>query len=189
MKLLLLGASILLTGCAVPTQYQEYGIQSYTVTDSRPTYERAANSRLIATNYRAAETLLAQGAPSLEHDQPILAATFVNLDDVSQSSRLGRLISEHIASRFTQQGMAIIELKMRGSIFVRRTEGELLLSREVQDISKSHSAQAVIVGTYARSEEYVYVTAKLVRSIDNVVLAAHNYVLPLDSNVGAMLSR
>jgi TolB-like protein len=85
--------------------------------------------------------------------------------------------------------MSVIEMKMRGSIFVQKNEGELLLSREVQDISDSHSAQAVIVGTYARSQNYVYVTAKLVRSIDNMVLGAYNYVLPLDSNVSAMLSR
>jgi TolB-like protein len=184
-QVILLGACVVLGGCVAPNQLHGY------VPDPAvgPTYEQAAKSRLIIANHEAADVLLSQGATSLDRAKPILTATLVDLDNLKQSSRLGRLISEHIASRFTQRGLSVVEMKMRGSIFVQESEGELLLSREVQNISQSHSAQAVIVGTYARSQDYVYVTAKLVRSIDHVVLAAHNYVLPLDSNVSAMLSR
>lgn len=152
-----------------------------------PTYEQAADSRLIAFNYAAADHLLAQSA--LGFDKPILTATLVNIDDLHQSSRLGRLISEQVASRFAQQGVPVIEMKMRGTIFMQKAEGELLLSREVQDITASHSAQAVVVGTYARAREYVYVTVKVVRSVDHQVIAAHDYVLPLDGNIASMLPR
>jgi TolB-like protein len=178
-------AAILLSGCATPPE----AFGPHWDAGALPTYERAKNSRLIAANYAAADSLLEHAGPSVDRSQPILTATLVNIDNLNQSSRLGRLISEHLSSRFTQQGLQVIEMKMRGSIFVQESEGELLLSREVKDISASHSAQAVIVGTYARGQDYVYVTAKLVRSADNVVLAAENYVLPLDSNVSALLSR
>ena len=154
-----------------------------------PTYEDAANSRLIACNYAAADRLLVHTNPVLDRSKPILAATLVNIDDLDQSCRLGRLIAEHVASRLAQQGMPIIEMKMRGNVFMRKSEGELLLSREVKEITASHSAQAVVVGTYAQAQDYVYVTVKLVRSVSNEVLAAENYVLPLDSNIRSMLSR
>lgn len=154
-----------------------------------PTYEQASNSELIASNYAAADDLLAQTGTSLDPAKPILAATLVDIDNLDRSSRLGRLISEHVASRIAQRGMSVVEMKMRGAIFMRKSEGELLLSREVQDITRSHSAQAVMVGTYAQAQDYVYVTLKLVRSVDSLVLAAHNYALPLDSNVGSMLPR
>jgi len=185
MRQIVLGACVVLSGCVAPNQLNDHTPEAYV----GPTYEQAAESKLITANYRAADILLNQGTSSLDRAKPILTATLVNLDNLKQSSRLGRLISEHIASRFTQRGLSVVEMKMRGSIFVQENEGELLLSREVQSISQAHSAQAVIVGTYARSQHYVYVTAKLVRSIDSVVLAAHNYVLPLDGNVSAMLSR
>ena len=152
-----------------------------------PTYDDAANSRLIAFNYAAADHLVAQSRIATDASKPVLTATLVNIDDLNQSSRLGRLISEHVASRLAQQGVPVVEMKMRGSIFMQKSEGELLLSREVKDITASHSAQAVVVGTYAQARDYVYVTVKLVRSTDNEVLAAHNYVLPLDSNIRAML--
>jgi TolB-like protein len=159
------------------------------VATAGPTYDDAANSRLIAFNYAAADHLLAQSRVVLDMSKPILTATLVNIDDLNQSSRLGRLISEHVASRLAQQGMPVVEMKMRGSIFMQEAEGELLLSREVKNITASHSAQAVVVGTYAQARDYVYVTVKLVRSINNEVLAAHNYALPLDSNVGSMLPK
>jgi TolB-like protein len=159
--------AILLSGCVAPG----------------PTYEKAEQSELIKANYAAADRLYEQGKGDLDPDKPILTATLVSIDDLNQSSRLGRLISEQFASRFAQQGMTVVEMKMRGNIFVQRSVGELLLSREVQDISASHHAQAVVVGTYATAQDYVYVTVKLVRSVDNEILAAHDYALPLDGDV------
>lgn len=152
-----------------------------------PTYEEAANSRLIASNYAAADDLVDQSRAVLDPAKPVLAATLVSIDDLERSSRLGRLVSEHVGSRLAQHGLLVVEMKMRGTIFMRRSEGELLLSRDVQEIADSHRAQAVVVGTYAAARDYVYVTVKLVRSVDNAILAAHNYALPRDSNIGAML--
>ena len=62
-----------------------------------------------------------------------------------------------------------------------------MLSRELQDISASHSAQAVIVGTYAVGREYVYVTAKVVSVLNNQVLAAYDYQVQIDSDVVNLL--
>jgi TolB-like protein len=153
-----------------------------------PTYEAAANSKLIESSYAGADAVLAQARGTLDRDQPILAATLVNIDELTQSSSLGRLISEHLASRLAQQGMSVIETKLRGTIFMQRTEGEMLLSRDVREIASSHNAQAVVVGTYAISRDYIYVTVKLVRSTDSHILGAHNYVLPADSNVKGLLA-
>jgi TolB-like protein len=154
-----------------------------------PTYEKAANSKLIQVDYAAADAILAQGRGALDAEKPILAATLVNIDDLQQSSRLGRLISEHPASRLAQQGMTVIEMKMRGNIFMQRDVGEMLLSREVREITSAHNAQAVVVGTYAASTEYAYITVKLVRSADNEIIGAYNYAVPLDSNVKGLLAQ
>lgn len=154
-----------------------------------PTYERAADSKLIESSYAAADIVLSQARGALDADKPILTATLVSIDELTQSSSLGRLISEHLASRLAQQGMAVIEMKMRGTIFTQRGVGEMLLSRDVREIASSHNAQAVVVGTYAASPDYVYVTVKLVRSTDSQILGAHNYVLPADTNVKGLLAR
>ena len=143
---------------------------------------------LIEASYQAVDQLLASIPASrrLPKDRPIVVATVVNIDSLT-SSRLGRTLSEHLATRMTRHGYKVIELKLRESIFVKQSEGELMLSREVKEISKNHEAQAVLVGTYSESRGTVYVTVKLVGAGDGVVISAHDYLLPIDGNVRALL--
>lgn len=154
---------------------------------SGPTYEAAENSRLIRANYSAVESLMDSSRYRLDKSLPIVVATLVNVDALTESSRFGRALSEQIGSRFTKLGYSVVELKLRENVFVKQGEGEFLLSREVKDISRNHQAQAVVVGTYAEGRDYVYVHLKLIGIHDNLVMAAHDYVLPLDSNVRALL--
>jgi TolB-like protein len=149
-----------------------------------PTYEEAANSQLIATNYRAADQLLNRAG--LEQAKAVVTTDVVRLDEPARSSILGRLISEHVASRFAQHGIPVIAMRLRGETFSDR-DGAPLLSPDLRDVAMKHNVQAIVVGTYAPAQYYVYVTIKLVRSADNVVLSAHNYALPIDNNTAALL--
>lgn len=146
-----------------------------------------ARSNLIAANYEAVDALLA-GMP-MATDQPLLVATLVNVDVLTESSRLGRLFSEQIAARLTKRGFPVKELKLRENLFMKQSEGELLLSREVGEVSRAQNARAVVVGTYAASNSMLYVNLKLVNPNGNVVLAAHDYALPLDGNISDLLGR
>ena len=123
----------------------------------------------------------------LDNRTPLIVATIVDIDELTESSRLGRTISEQICSRLTNIGFPVVEIKMRGNIFVKRDEGELLLSREISQIMQHHNAQAVVVGTYAVAKHSIYVNLKLISKFNNVILAAHDYVLPIDRNTGALL--
>lgn len=140
---------------------------------------------LVEVNYAAADMLL-QGPP-LDPALPVLVATIVNADRLAESTRLGRLISEQISGRLAQRGVRVTELKLRETLAMRPGQGELLLSREVHEVSQAQSAQAVVVGTYATSSFAVYVSLKLVNPLGNVVVAAYDYTLPMDSNVRGLL--
>ncbi len=89
---------------------------------------------------------------------PVMVATLVQVDRLSESSRLGRIFSEQIAGRMVQRGVRVVELKLRDSVALQRDQGELLLSREVREVSQSHDAQAVVVGTYAASASALYIS-------------------------------
>jgi hypothetical protein len=153
-----------------------------------PTYAEAANSELVASNYRAADALMAQfgGTPA---GGPLIVATVVNIDALELSSTLGRMISEQVSARFSQRGWLMVEMKLRGSIYMRRGEGELILTREIGEIAHINQAQAVIVGSDALGVSAVYVNLKIVRPGSNVVLSAHDYVLPANQEVRTMLGR
>lgn len=147
-----------------------------------------ASSRtdLIAVNEQAADSLLLN-AP-LDAQQPLLVATLVSVDRLNESSRLGRLFSEQIAGRLVQRGLRVNEVKLRDALVLNREQGELLLSREVREVSHSQNAQAVVVGTYAVSHAVLYISLKLVVPSGNQVVAAHNYAVPVDDNVRALLA-
>ena len=150
------------------------------------TYTQAANSELVATNYRAADALMAQFSGAAGGG-PLIVATVVNIDALEQSSTLGRMLSEQLSARFSQRGWQMVELKLRGSIYMRRGEGELILTREISDIARSNKAQAIVLGSYAIGAGAVYVNLKIVQPVSNAVLAAYDYVLPANTEVRSML--
>ncbi len=148
---------------------------------------------LVSANYNAADNLLKQNQHfDYYRDKPLLVASFVNVDNVQRSSTLGRTIGEQMGSRFAQKGYKVVELKLRTeSVFVRGvttpSEGEFVLSRELQDISRDHDAYALLAGTYGVSKNTVYVTAKLIRTSDGIILASYDYPLPVGPDVKMML--
>lgn len=166
-----------LAGCATsPMHSYYYGGQSGGM----------SHSNLIEVNERAADALL-QTAP-LDARQPVLVATLVHVDRLTESSRLGRMFSEQIAGRMVQRGLRVTEVKLRENLLLQRDQGELLLSREVREVSQAQDAQAVVVGTYAASNSVVYINLKLVNPVGNTVVAAHSYAVPMDENVRALLA-
>ncbi|WP_234418956.1 FlgO family outer membrane protein [Parazoarcus communis] len=169
--------SLAIAGCATETS----------VARKAATYEEAANNPFVPANYRAAEALLGQLQGKLSPDQPMIIATVVSIDALERSSTLGRLVSEHVSARFSQGGHKMVEMKFRNNVYMVRDQGEMMLTREIRDIAKSHDAQAVIVGTYGESSDFIFVNLKVIDPGTNVALAVHDYALPVDANTKAML--
>jgi hypothetical protein len=86
-----------------------------------------SRSNLIELNERATDALL-QTAP-LDANQPVLVATLVNVDRLTESSRLGRIFSEQIAGRMVHRGLKVTEVKLRENLLLQRDQGELLAER------------------------------------------------------------
>lgn len=174
-RILIFLLAAVLTGCVHPSA-------------PPPPVALAGDPRLIQATHDAVGQLLAAIPPerALSQTQPILVATLVNIDDL-KGSRLGRLLAEQVGTQLANSGLAVVELKLRGTLFVREGEGEFLLSRELRELTLSHQAQAVVVGTYAPSLQNVYITLKIVSAADSQVIAAHDFTLPLDGNVRSLL--
>ena len=79
------------------------------------------------------------------------------------------------------------ELKLRGDVYVKEGTGELLLSREIRDVAKNHSAALVLVGTYSQAHNFTYISLKLVRTSDSRIIRSHDYALPNDRDVQRLL--
>ena len=96
--------------------------------------------------------------------------------------------AEQYATSMAARGFNVKEIKLRGDVFVREGQGELLLSREIKDIARNHNASLVLVGTYSAAANYTYVSLKLVRTEDSRIVRGYDYALPNDRDVQRLLA-
>lgn len=153
-----------------------------------PTFEMAAQNGFIPSNRAAAAAMLTQIKGRLVPNQGVIMATVVDINKLEKSSALGRMVAEQISAVFTDAGFPMIEMKFRGNVYIRQNEGEFMLTREITEVARQQKAQAVVVGTYAVASDMVLVNLKVIQPNTNTVMAAHDYALPLDRNVRALLS-
>lgn len=144
---------------------------------------------IVAVNHSAADAMLGQAGEAIKPSLPILVTSFVNIDDLNDTSSFGRIVGEQVGSRITQKGYTISELRFRqGSyVLVQKKKGEFVLTRNVKKLLRNHHAQAILVGTYAVADNIVYVTTKLISPANNDVIASSDYSLPLGPNTRRLL--
>ena len=141
---------------------------------------------IVATTHQAAKKLISQSKGRLEPGH-LIAASFANIDDLEESSTFGRIVAQQFATEFSNHGFKIVELLLRNDVYIATGAGEFLLSRAIKNLSTEYDAQAVIVGTYAVGSKNVYVTCKLIRARDSIVLASQDFVLPLGPDLRSLV--
>lgn len=178
----LLAAAAVTSGCSVLSPEPNVYIKP------EPTYAQAKANPFVASSKDAIQALVSSLDVKSMASKPLLVATVVNVNDLRKTAPLGRTLSEQYASHLVAQGFTVKELKLRGDIFVREETGELMLSRELKDIAKTHAAALVVVGTYSAAENTTFVSLKLVQTEDGKILRGHDYALPNDADVKKLLA-
>lgn len=144
---------------------------------------------LITVAHSLAEDLEKQASPPLiprNPSQPILMTTFVNNNNLEETSRFSRILQEHLTSRFVQMGYNVRELKLRKKILIEPRGGEKMLSRDLSSLDASQPAQAISVGTYSLTNKHIYIAARLIHPEDNSIVASVDRKLPMDEDTMAL---
>ena len=152
-------------------------------------YATISSNQFIESNYKAADSLMHQLSGKLAVDKPLIMATVVNIDALEQTTTLGRLVSEQLSTRLAQGGLNMVEMKLRNSVYLKRNQGELMLTREIGEVATAHNAQAIVVGSYAETSDMVFINIKVIQPNTNFVLAGQDYVLAKEGIVRSMLQR
>lgn len=143
----------------------------------------SAGANLLENNYAAADQLAARALAILGPEAPVMVASFVNIDDLTQSTTFGRLTAEQIASRLAQRGLHVIDLKKRNNVFIKEKSGEFLLSRDVSLVAQQHNVRAVAVGVYTETDAFIYVTARILDAGSGSILASVDFQIRNDSSL------
>ncbi len=146
----------------------------------RDVYALCCGPDLDDISYTAGDMLERNLLYVLDRTLPILSTSFVNLDNLNETSAFGRLIGEQIASRFSQHGYKVVELRLsNGKVLVKERNGELALSREMKKLDQCYDAQAIIVGTYCIAENRAFLSTRLVSTLDNSILSSYNFSIKM----------
>ena len=148
------------------------------------------SSNLVTAGYTITDSLIGNLKVPIDNDKTIIVASFVNINNLEESSTLGRMLSETISSRFSQMGYKVIELKLRKkSIYMEKEKGEFLLSRDMRVVTNKYNAAAIVAGTYGESSSSIFVSAKIINPVDNFVLSSTDHQLVMHWRSLHMLMR
>ncbi len=90
-----------------------------------------------------------QKTTPFDRDSRLMLTSFATLDNLEETSSLGRLMAEQIGARLTQQGFTIIDPRLNpNNIQIVPKSGEFMLSRDVLKLTTKHDIQAVVAGHY-----------------------------------------
>lgn len=106
-----------------------------------------------------------------------MPASFVDQNNTSLSSPLGRLIAESLFYEFNQRGFPTREYRLTGRISVQGGRDDLALAANQIVPTKGQKWAALVVGTYYVDKDATFVNARLVRASDGLVLRAGQLVL------------
>ena len=147
------------------------------------------NTDLIRFSYSIADHLAERAMPPLvprQSNMPVLVTTFVDNNDLNQTSHFGRVLQEHIASKLVQLGYTVREIKLAGTLHIEPKSGETILTRDLPLLNAEQQAQAILVGTISRTDRILYISARLINPANNNILATDDYRLCMDDNILAM---
>jgi TolB-like protein len=152
-----------------------------------PAYKPPPVTNMIGASYAATDTLVQQLEPAFPPGTRIIVTTLVSINQLDSSSPMGRLISEQMANRFTHHDYNVIEAKTGNRLYVKRNEGELILTREIREIAQRHNVQLIVTGTYTETPDRVFISLKVIEWDSDLVKAAFDFMLDNDKLVRSLL--
>jgi TolB-like protein len=147
------------------------------------------DANITITSYDAADKLTRYVPPLLYPGIRLMVMTIADIDNLGRSTSLGRLISENLAARLSQQGYTVIEPKLHPLVNLIPYRGEFALSRNWFEKQNLRGIDIVVAGTYAVAEDKMYISLKMFNAVSRKVMSSYSYTLPLGPNTVALLQK
>lgn len=119
-----------------------------------------------------------------------IVTTPVNLDDLTQTSPLARLMAENLSMWLVRNGYTVRELRRSDAILMTPRTGEISLTRQTDNLFKTTAGAALLVtGTYTVLPDQVMFHIRILSAGSNQVLAMSPLSIPLNQETYALLDR
>jgi hypothetical protein len=162
-------AALLLCGCV---DGPESATSSITV-GSHP----ESRGDVGSLTYRAIDRLVAE-APELGLGRPVVVGSIVEVQRLDHTTPFGNLVADLARSRLVQKGVVVSETRLRTTMLLDHKQGEMTLSHDRTSVVAPPSAAGILTGTYAASDDWIYVSLKLVSVTDARIVSAVDFAVP-----------
>lgn len=116
----------------------------------------------------------------------VLASTFVNLDNLDDTSPLGRLITENLIHELQVRHWNVYDIRLSKAVAVNPA-GEFVLTRDPKLLEYQYLVAGVLAGTYSITDNEVFVNARVIDVNTGVVVSSGQISLPIDDFVARLL--
>ena len=117
---------------------------------------------------------------NIDHKQvnaSYLIGSFVDLNDMTKSSPMGRLIAENLMHELQVRSWRIFEPRLMQNFMINEG-GEFVLSRDVKQLKTKYGVSGVVAGTYVVSGDYTVVNARVINVDNGIVLSTGQIQIP-----------
>jgi TolB-like protein len=109
-----------------------------------------------------------------------LVSSFANLNNLSETNALGRLISESLMHELQVRAWNIYEARLMQN-FMINSNGEFTLSRETKNLRDSYGVTGVVAGTVLTAGNTLIINARVIDTASGLVVSSGQIQLPLNS--------
>jgi TolB-like protein len=113
-------------------------------------------------------------------DNTFVVTSFSNLNRLSESSGLGRLIGENLIHELQVRRWRVFEMRMTKDVIISET-GEVSLSRNDNRIRNTFKLGGVVTGTYSTAGNDIIINARVVDVETGLVISSAQTHLPVDA--------
>jgi TolB-like protein len=118
---------------------------------------------------------------------PIAVTTFVDIDNLYESSTFGRLLAEQMMSELAMRGYNVIELRQAEAMQIMYDRGEFSLSRDIATLKKNQDISAIVVGTYTASPDRVYLNCRMIDPATSLVASVGSVEMARTPEISKLL--
>lgn len=150
-------------------------------------YQQPKDVDLIPVSQEAVKNLLANSNKALPKNSLIVVSSFVNVDELKQTSSFGRIVSSQVASAFFNSGYRIRGMELPTEMFIQANSGFLQLSSKTKSVLKNHGASALVVGSFAPGRRTAYVTIRMLDIDTHEVMSVTDFSVPMGQDTQVLL--
>ncbi|MFC1523548.1 FlgO family outer membrane protein, partial [Thermodesulfobacteriota bacterium] len=118
----------------------------------------------------------------------LILTSMVNIDDLYQTSRFGRTLTESLSTRLFSHGFGVIDVRKASDLFIQNDRGEFVLTRDAGLLAREHDVEGIVAGTYSLTPNSVIINVRMLDAGSQEVISVAGIEVQRSNNINDLLA-